>query len=131
MRDVNDMGREATEARDLDRIRCSLAEIAAEAWRMDRLIRRLIHRVDPLEANRFQGQYNWFQRRVDEALVQAGVQVVDLTGQPYSEGMAATPMNIAELDGDDLVVAQTVEPVILCEGRVLKTGKLLLKEAGT
>lgn len=123
--------RPSAEARELEEIRLALAEIASEAWRMERLIGRLIHRVDPLEADRFQGQYVWFMRRVDEALERTGVRVVDLTGQPYSMGMAATPINIADLDGDDLVVAQTVEPVIMCNGRVLKAGKLLLKEAGT
>lgn len=107
----------------------SLVEIAVESWRLDQAVERALTRMDPMDAQRFAGQYRWFQRKVDAALAEAGMRLVNLTGQPYSVGMAATPLNADEFDGEGLVVAQMVEPVIMLDGNVVRTGAVLLGTA--
>lgn len=104
----------------------SLAEIAVEAWRLTQAVERVVTRMDPMDAERFMGQYRWFLKKVEAALGQSGMQMVDLTGQPYSVGMAATPLNADEFDDEALEVAQMVEPIIMQSGKVIKTGSMLL-----
>lgn len=104
----------------------ALVEIAAEAWRLDRVVEKASLRMDPLDAERFIGQYRWFRKRVDAALAEAQMRLVDLTGQDYSVGMAATPLNMDEFDDEPLVVAQMVEPIVMRGNDVMRAGKLML-----
>lgn len=110
-----------------DQNRQALVDIAVETWRLDQVIDKVKLSMDPITAERFAGQYRWFQKKVDAALAGAGLQIVDLTGQDYSLGMAATALNADEFDDDDLEIAQMIEPVILCEGRVMRTGSVMLR----
>ena len=105
-----------------------LMEIAVEAWRLDRVVDKALQRMSPMDAERLVGQYRWFRRKVDAAMEDAGLRAVDLTGQAYSIGMAVTALNMDEFDDDeDLTVAQMVEPVILFDGRVMRTGAVILE----
>ena len=62
-----------------------------------------------------------------KALDDSGLRIVDLDGQPYDPGMAVTPLNIEEFETDDvLYVAQTMEPIIMQNDVVVKTGTVLL-----
>ena len=109
-----------------DPSRAALADVATEVWRLTQAVDKVLMRMDPMAAERFAGQYRWFQKKVSASMNQAGLQTVDLTGQPYSIGMAATALNADDFDDDDLIVVQTVEPVVMAEGKVLKTGTVLL-----
>lgn len=104
----------------------SLAEIAVESWRLDQTVERVLLRMEPMDAERFASQYRWFRKKVDGALADAKMRIVDLTGQPYSVGVAATPLNLDEFDGEELIVAQMVEPIVLFDGKVVHTGTLIL-----
>jgi len=119
--------REAQQDGGDEALRRSLADIASEAWRLDRVIDKTLLRMDPMDAQRFLGQYRWFRRKVDDALSKADMLLVDLTGQEYSVGMAASPLNIDEFDEDDLEVEQMVEPIIMSRGTVIKTGSVMLR----
>lgn len=121
--------KEAPAAQDFaDVSRQSLAEIAAETWRLHQSIDAMLVRMDPMDAERFLGQYRWFSRKISAALAKAGIQLVDLTGHAYSVGMAASALNMDEFDDEDeLEVEQMIEPIIMCEGHVMKTGSVLLR----
>lgn len=104
----------------------ALASIAAESWRLDRVIGKVLGLLDPMDSERFAGQYKWFQRKVNGALHSAGITVVDLTGQPFIAGMAVTPLNVDETGDGDAVIAQMIEPVVMANGAVLRFGTVLL-----
>ena len=117
----------ATGAADAAKCREALSQIAAEAWRLDRVVEKALTRMEPRDAERFSGQYRWFQKKVDAALLQAGLTIVDLSGQMYSVGLAVTPLNADEFGDEPLEVAQMVEPIIMSGGEVMKPGTVMLR----
>ena len=57
----------------------------------------------------------------------ANISIVDLTGEDYDPGMAITPLNIEDFSlKDSLVVDIMVEPIILVNGELRKTGTVML-----
>lgn len=110
-----------------DALRMSIAEIAAESWRYERALNKVLKRMDVMDAERFSRQYSYFAGRVDRAVAEAGLRVLDLVGQPYSVGLPVQAMNLEDFDEDEpLIVTQTIEPVIMGDGRVIKTGMVML-----
>ena len=119
--------KDRTAAPDVGALQLSIAEIAAESWRFERALNKMLRRMDVMDAERFARQYDYFATRVDRALAAAELTVLDLTGQPYSVGLPVQAMNLEEFDEDEsLIVEQTIEPVIMLGGRVLKTGMVMV-----
>ena len=114
-------------SRDADALRMSIAQIAAESWRYEQALSKVLRRMDPMDAERFSHQYGYFARRVEQAVAAAGLRVVDYAGQAYDVGLPVQAMNLDDFDEDEaLIITQTVEPVIMSEGRVIKTGMVML-----
>ncbi len=114
-------------SRDADALRMSIAQIAAESWRYEQALSKALRRMDPMDAERFSHQYGYFARRVEQAIAAAGLRVVDYAGQAYDVGLPVQAMNLDDFDEDEaLIITQTVEPVIMSEGRVIKTGMVML-----
>ena len=64
-----------------------------------------------------------------ESLKDHGLKIVDLEGQPYDPGVPASALNIGDFDPEDvLVVEQMVEPIIMDEEGVRKSGTLMVKK---
>lgn len=104
----------------IEQLKQSIISMAVEAWRFRRTFEKAMSKVEPEEGQRYLSQFNWFIRKVDEALKQSGMNYVNLEGQVYSEGMAVNPLNIDEFEPDDeLIILQMLEPVIM-EGDTLK-----------
>ena len=117
----------ADAAREAAELRSALTEIVAESWRFGLALEKVVGKMDPMEGERFARQYSYFATRVDHAAAAAGLTCLDLTGQPYDVGMAVQAMNIDEFDEDEpLVIRRMIEPVIMCGGRVMKTGMAML-----
>ncbi len=67
---------------------------------------------------------------MEQQLNAAGFTLVDLEGQRFDAGMAATAINLPDfLTGDELVVDQMLEPVIMNAQGLVKMGTVLLKRA--
>ena len=98
-----------------------------EAWRFQSIFQRMLTRMDPMDAARYANQYSWFRKKVDEAVEKTGLKLVNMEGQLFDTGMAITPLNIDEFDADEpLFVQRMIEPVIMHEGRVCRTGSAML-----
>ena len=111
-----------------DMIEASLIDVVVESWRLTRSFTRLLTKLDASEAVRFQNQLRFYLKRLDAALAAAGLKIADLEGQPYDPGMAATPLNIADFAPDDvLLVDQMIEPVIMGDSGLRRTGTIMLK----
>jgi hypothetical protein len=107
-------------------------EVIVESWRLTRTFARVLTKLDAGESARFQNQLRFFQKRLEETLARAGLKLVNLEGQPYDTGMAASPINIADFAPDDhLVVDQMVEPVIMGGNGIVRTGTVMLKRIPT
>lgn len=124
---LNSKSKNKPQSRELEALRLSLAEIAAESWRFEMALSKALKRMDVMDAERFSRQYSYFATRVDRAVASAGLTVLDLTGQSYSVGLPVQAMNLEDFDEDEpLIISQTIEPVIMIDGRVVKTGMVMV-----
>ena len=110
----------------------ALIQLATESWRITRLFMRLLQRVEPVDQQRYAAQLRFFLSTLEESIATAELNLVNLEGQPFDAGMAATPLNLADFAaGDTLVVDQMLEPIIMGSGRILKSGTVVLKKVAS
>ena len=107
----------------------SLLDVVVESWRFSRLFDRLLTKLDAGEQGKYRGQFRWFQRKLEESLTDAKMRIVNVEGQPFDPGVAATPLNIEEFEPDDsLIVDQMLEPIIMGPDGVLRAGTVTLRK---
>jgi hypothetical protein len=107
----------------------SVINMAIESWRISRVFDRMIMKLDAGEQNRYKSQFRWFIKKVEESLDAIGMHIVNVEGQPFDHGMAATPINIEEFDANDtLIIDQMIEPIIMGMEGLVKTGTVTLRK---
>ena len=112
---------------NIDRIKNSVIEIAVEHYRFKNTFMKAISKLDFEEQSKYMSQFAWFSKKVTKAVEEAGLRIVSLEGQAYDPGMAVTPLNIDDFEvEDELKIVQMIEPIIMQEDTVLKTGTVLL-----
>lgn len=115
---------------DTDRFERSLIEVAVESWRFSRLFARLVSKLDAGESSRYVNQLRYFQKKLEESLESSGLKLVNVEGQPFDPGMAASALNIGDFGPDDLLlVEQMVEPIIMGPEGLRKQGTVMLGKA--
>lgn len=112
-----------------DQLERSLIDIAVESWRFSRLFTRVVNKLDAGEAGRYANQLRYFQKKVEESLDATGLKLVNVEGQQFDPGMAATAVNIGDFGPDDtLLVDQMVEPIIMGPKGLKKQGTVMLRK---
>jgi len=107
----------------------SLIDMAVESWRFARLFSRLVSKLDAGEGSRYVNQLRYFQKRLEDSLEASGLKIVNVEGQPFDPGMAASAINIGDFEPDDvLLVDQMVEPIIMGEEGLRKQGTVMLRK---
>lgn len=107
----------------------SLIDISVESWRFSRLFARLISKLDAGEGARYTSQYRYYLKRLEETLEGAGLTLVNVEGQPFDPGVAATALNIGDFGPDDvLAVEQMIEPIIMGSEGLIRGGTIMLKK---
>jgi hypothetical protein len=107
----------------------SLIDVAVESWRFARLFSRVVNRLDAGESTRYVNQLRYFQKKVEDNLCANGLKLVNVEGQPYDPGMAASALNIEDFGPDDeLLVDQMVEPIIMGPEGLRKQGTVMLRK---
>jgi len=107
----------------------ALLGIASESWRFARLFDRLLMKLDTGEQTRYQGQLRWYVNKIEESLARVNMRIVNTEGDPFDPGMAATPLNIDDfLPEDFLIVDQMLEPIIMNQNGLLKSGTVILRK---
>lgn len=113
----------------LSELEQSLLDLATESWRFSRLFARVLTKLDAGEPRRYQNQLRYFQKRVEDGLQSAGLKVVNLEGQTFDPGVAATALNIGDFGPEDvLLVDQMVEPIIMGPEGLRKSGTVMLRK---
>ncbi len=80
-------------------------------------------------AARQSNQVRYFQRKISESLAPLGLHIVDLDGERYQEGMAATALNAADFGPDEvLYVEHMMEPIIMGPDGIRRTGTMTLRK---
>lgn len=107
----------------------SLVSIAVEQWRFSKVFNRILRKLDAGEQRRYASQFSWFTRKVADALEQAGLKIVNIEGEIFSPGIAATPMNIDEFEEEDaLYIDNMLEPVIMGPSGLVRRGTVTLRK---
>lgn len=105
----------------------TIATIGSELYRFKGVFAKAISKLDIEEQNKYSSQFAWFSKKVVKALDEAGLKIVNVDGQLYDPGMAVTPLNIEDFEPKDILyVEQTMEPIIMHENTVVKTGTVIL-----
>lgn len=105
-------------------------DVIVESWRFTRTFVRVLTRLDAGEAARYHNQLRFYQKRLEDALASTGLKIVNLEGQYYEAGMAATALNIADFGAEELLlVDQMIEPVIMGANGLRRVGTVTLRRA--
>lgn len=111
------------------RLESCLIDMAIESWRFSRMVARLIAKLDAGDGARYVNQLRYFQRKIEEGLESGGLKLVNIEGQIFDPGMAASALNIGDFAADDqLVVEQMLEPIIMGADGIRKPGTVTLKK---
>ena len=117
---------QSTEREQLER---SLIDMAVESWRFARLFGRLVSKLDAGEGARYVNQLRYFQKKLEDSLEASGMKIVNVEGQPFDPGLAASAINIGDFGPDDvLLVDQMVEPIIMGAEGLRKQGTVMLRK---
>jgi hypothetical protein len=106
-----------------------LVDVAIDGWRLARLFDRMLAKLDAGEAPRFANQLRYYLKRLEERLQDADLKLVNLEGQRYDAGIAASALNIGDFGPDDvLVVEQMLEPIVMGSDGVVRAGTVMLQK---
>ena len=115
---------------DPSALRDAVITLAIESWRISQTFSRLLEKLEPKAQGRYAGQIRWFSKKAGEALGQAQLRLVNIEGQAYDPGMAATALNMDEFsENDALVVDQMLEPIVMGKDGLVRSGTVMLKKA--
>lgn len=98
-----------------------LSELALNYW-------RLSNWVGNVNVER-KAQANSAMKKMGAYLEKQGIELKDLVGEKYSDGFAADVMGIeseTDLPDDEMIVIETVRPIIMLNGTVIKYGQVVL-----
>ena len=117
----------------------ALCLLATEWWKASRRLLRLAagDAASGAASGTASGRYErersqlaYSGRRVAAALEAHGLRLRDFDGQAYSPALPPEPVNPEDFDTEEgLVVADTIEPTVLHDGRIVLRGKVVLRRA--
>ncbi len=114
----------------IGKLEASLIDLAVESWRFTRLFGRVLNKLDAGEGARYINQARYFQKKLEESMETSGLTLVNVEGQLFDPGMAASALNIGDFGPDDqLIVDQMVEPIIMGKDGLRKEGTVMLRKA--
>lgn len=103
--------------------------VAIESWRLSRIFERALMKLDAGEQARYKGRLRWFNKKVEESMAEVGLHLVNVEGQPFDPGVAATPLNLEEFEvSDTLIVDKMLEPIIMGDEGLVRTGTVTLRK---
>ena len=82
------------QAPDTEALSNSLMDIAVESWRFGQVFDRILSKLDAGEQSRYQNQFRWFQKRIEESMDSAGLRIVNIEGQAFDPGVAASAVQM-------------------------------------
>lgn len=107
--------------------RSALVEMGVESWRFVRLFMRVLQKLETTEQQRYNSQLRFHLSALESTLAGAGLRLVNLEGQVFDPGMAVTVANPSDFQPDDSpLIEQMLEPVIMDDGGLVRTGKVML-----
>ena len=113
-----------------EKLETSLIELAIEGWKFSKLFIRMMNKLDAGEAGRYMNQLRYYHENIESNLARANMRLVNLEGQVFDPGMAVTALNAGDFSPEDsLLVDQMLEPIIMGEDGLLRSGTVMLRKA--
>ncbi|MCL2146747.1 MAG: hypothetical protein FWH52_02965 [Synergistaceae bacterium] len=110
-------------------LRNAVITMAVESWRFGRAFDRLLTKLDVVEQERHKSQLRWFVKKLEETMNLAELKFVNIEGDRFDSGTAATPLNIEDFEAqDELMVEQMLEPIIMGKDGLIKMGTVMLRK---
>lgn len=105
----------------------AIADIALEEWKFRNAFRRMLASVPYSEQAKYSSRYLWFSKKVEQAVQQAGLQIISVEGQPFDIGMAIAPLNLEDFEETEgLYIDQMIEPILMKDDKVFRNGTAIL-----
>ena len=107
----------------------TLITFASELTKLDVLFHKLISKVDFEDQKKYLGQFSWFMKKAGELLTQSHISLVlPEQNSPFDTGLPVTALNIEDFSPTEtLVIDRVIEPIVMKNNQVIKTGTVLLK----
>lgn len=103
--------------------------VVVEYWKLLRSFERVVTDLPDAKVEKVHAQIRYSSGRLDQLMKQAEFRLVCFDGEEFSPELPVSAINAEDLAGvDQTVVERTIEPTLLCQGKVIYTGKVLLKE---
>lgn len=109
----------------------SLSDFATEIWRFERVVQKLLIEELCMDSQRkYRGKYEWFSEKANDFFKKENISIfVYETGSKYDVGMPVSVLNIADFGpSDDLYISQVLEPVVMRDEKILRSGSVLVEE---
>jgi len=102
-----------------------LADLALDVWRIENKITKLKGNINDNQLKQFENNF----KRLKRLLKKYEIEVLEYTNQKYNEGLNVDILSI-ERDPETAFsyIRETIEPTILCKGKILKRGKVIVVE---
>jgi hypothetical protein len=113
-----------------EKLENSLIDLAIEGWKFSKLFIRMMNKLDAGEAGRYMNQLRYYHENIESNLARANMRLVNLEGQIFDPGMAVSALNAGDFNPEDsLLVDQMLEPIIMGEDGLLRSGTVMLRKA--
>ncbi len=107
------------------------AKLVVEFWKLVRAYERSIPLLPPDHQTRAQAQLRFSANQLKSLLDEVQIVLVTFEGKTFEPNLPMSAVNADDFEDDDnLVVAQSIEPAIVQDGKVLLMGKVVLAKGG-
>jgi hypothetical protein len=104
-----------------------VAQLAVEYWKLLRTVERAVSVASEDSRERLMSQARYAIVRFETILGEQKISIHEFEGYDFAVNLPVSPVNVDECSGDgDFIVERTIEPTIVCDTRVILTGKVLL-----
>lgn len=111
-----------------EKIMESVISIASELFRFRKVFEKVLTKIDYDDQKKYLSQYEWFNKKVEKALNDLDLRLVSMENQKYDPGIAVIPLNIDDFEPEDeLMIEQMIEPIVMKDNTVIKTGIAILR----
>lgn len=109
--------------------RQALIDVSVESWKFARLFARVMSRLEAGDQSRYEGQLRWHLKKLEDHLAVADLRLVNIEGQVFDPGIAATALNGGDFGAEDILyVDQMLEPIIMSSAGLVRGGTVLLRK---
>ncbi len=106
----------------------AVALMCVEYWKLTQVSKKAIEQLPNGQGRKLAGQVKYSQRQLATLLDQLGLRLIEFDGEEFHTGMSASADNAEDFDdGVSLIVTKTLEPTIMEDMKVVRTGRVLVE----